>query len=245
MKMTSLSLAMAGLLGAGAAQAAFFAGSSTYTVSVSGGCFAFGDCTGLAQNVGTGSFTLTTDATGGAFDVGSYSGIDFTGTPGGLFSTGGPVAGTGSVSAGGSLDLDFTGRTGTAQYFPQYAGAAWNLDNNTKVPSTGVYEGFTSGADSNLDPNTGAVALTLTGTALSLTSSAAGIGTWTGTIVSVGNVGAQWTSFDGTPYSEVYNISVSGAVPPAVIPVPAAVWLFGSGLVGLMGVARRRRKAAA
>lgn len=28
-----------------------------------------------------------------------------------------------------------------------------------------------------------------------------------------------------------------------VIPVPAAAWLFGSGLVGLVGVARRRRKA--
>jgi hypothetical protein len=30
-------------------------------------------------------------------------------------------------------------------------------------------------------------------------------------------------------------------VSPAVIPVPAAAWLFGSGLIGLMGVARRRR----
>ena len=30
----------------------------------------------------------------------------------------------------------------------------------------------------------------------------------------------------------------------APIPVPAAVWLFGSGLVGLVGVARRRRRAA-
>ena len=29
----------------------------------------------------------------------------------------------------------------------------------------------------------------------------------------------------------------------AVIPVPAAVWLFGSGLVGLVGVARRKKKA--
>jgi hypothetical protein len=31
------------------------------------------------------------------------------------------------------------------------------------------------------------------------------------------------------------------AVPPAAIPVPAAAWLFSSGLVGLIGVARRRR----
>ena len=30
---------------------------------------------------------------------------------------------------------------------------------------------------------------------------------------------------------------------PAAVPVPAAVWLFGSGLVGLVGVARRKKKA--
>jgi hypothetical protein len=29
-----------------------------------------------------------------------------------------------------------------------------------------------------------------------------------------------------------------------VVPVPAAVWLFGSGLIGLVGVARRKKKAA-
>lgn len=28
----------------------------------------------------------------------------------------------------------------------------------------------------------------------------------------------------------------------AVVPVPAAVWLFGSGLIGLVGIARRRRR---
>jgi len=29
----------------------------------------------------------------------------------------------------------------------------------------------------------------------------------------------------------------------AVIPVPAAVWLFGSGLLGLVGIARRKKTA--
>ena len=28
---------------------------------------------------------------------------------------------------------------------------------------------------------------------------------------------------------------------PAAVPVPAAVWLFGSGLLGLVGIARRKR----
>jgi len=31
--------------------------------------------------------------------------------------------------------------------------------------------------------------------------------------------------------------------PDAVVPVPAAVWLFGSGLLGLVGIARRKKKA--
>jgi hypothetical protein len=30
----------------------------------------------------------------------------------------------------------------------------------------------------------------------------------------------------------------------SAIPVPAAVWLFGSGLIGLVGVARRRKAQA-
>jgi hypothetical protein len=35
----------------------------------------------------------------------------------------------------------------------------------------------------------------------------------------------------------------NGELPPNVIPVPAAVWLFGSGLLGLVGVARRRKSS--
>jgi 3D (Asp-Asp-Asp) domain-containing protein len=46
--------------------------------------------------------------------------------------------------------------------------------------------------------------------------------------------------FDGL---NVPGNSISGntlAVDVRVVPIPAAVWLFGSGLLGMVGVARRR-----
>jgi hypothetical protein len=39
------------------------------------------------------------------------------------------------------------------------------------------------------------------------------------------------------------TLQVGGTTPPP-IPLPAAVWLFGSGLLGLVGVGRRRAAAA-
>ena len=42
-----------------------------------------------------------------------------------------------------------------------------------------------------------------------------------------------------------YTVHLTGAVAePSAIPVPAAAWLFGSGLVGLAGIARRRKSKA-
>ena len=43
---------------------------------------------------------------------------------------------------------------------------------------------------------------------------------------------------------QIDNVTISADLPSAV-PVPAAVWLFGSGLLGLVGVARRKKALAA
>jgi len=46
---------------------------------------------------------------------------------------------------------------------------------------------------------------------------------------------------DGTRYLDYFDESVYGADPTVTtVPVPAAFWLFGSGLVGLIGFARRK-----
>lgn len=40
-----------------------------------------------------------------------------------------------------------------------------------------------------------------------------------------------------------YNFSFDLSQQPSVVPLPAAVWLFGSGLLGLIGVARRKKNS--
>ena len=43
----------------------------------------------------------------------------------------------------------------------------------------------------------------------------------------------------GMTFDDISNLAALGPMP--AVPVPAAVWLFGSGLIGLIGVARRKK----
>lgn len=53
------------------------------------------------------------------------------------------------------------------------------------------------------------------------------------------NQGAPTTGFN--PNFDFTKLHVTGFSHSSPVPVPAAVWLFGSGLLGLIGVARRRK----
>jgi len=235
MKKTAIALALMAM--SGASQAATLNAGSTYDMSINttGSCFAFGDCTTLVDNVDAGaviSIATTDDGAGGVnFTVTSATDMFYTGTPGGLFSMTN-IGGSGSIDVDGNVSYTPTGRLGAAATFAYLGTPAWNIDDVSPNAAPG-YVGFTSGSMTNFafttqwDPS-----LTLSGTTLDANLDA--------TIVSVGNIGTAWGPFANTAYSEVWSVSFTET---SAVPVPAAVWLFGSGLVGLAGVARRRKSA--
>jgi hypothetical protein len=70
------------------------------------------------------------------------------------------------------------------------------------------------------------------------------IGLQTFTFNQFGLLLASWTPLTTQgPYLQLDNIVVDASV--SQVPVPAAVWLFGSGLMGLLGFNRKRSQSAA
>ena len=59
-----------------------------------------------------------------------------------------------------------------------------------------------------------------------------------------GGVTVEFTAICGADAGCFSNLAIDNvSVNANVVPVPAAVWLFGSGLIGLIGIARRRKAA--
>ena len=179
-------------------------------------------------------FTLT----GSIMSVSSFSQDSYLNTMAvGVFAIRDTVNGaamTGSIDNIGNMIFTPTERTAITDLFELSIGEqAWNIDNSTVSPGgDGLYVAWTTGTSTNR-----AVAETPGFTETGSPLQDAGAGIWTGTLVSAGNYGSAWGSFDGTPYSEVFNVQISA------VPVPPVLWLFGSGLIGLVGVARRKKAA--
>jgi hypothetical protein len=253
-------------LAAGSAQAAFLAPGSSGSITVTGGCFTFGVCavgglgnitdvynnttlgigSGVTGNGRIGQMNFTVDTDGNTIHLTSFEMDTYQGTALGDINTRmvNTSAAVGFIDNSGNMTLDLTGRTSIGQFDPYvYGEQPWNKDVHNVAtapacaPGTGAYIPFTTGTSSNYDcggASSSYSTATLTGSAL-----VGGGGTWTGTIVSAGNM-SSLSFFDGIQYTEIFNITVTSTA--AVVPVPAAVWLFGSGLLGLMGVTRRKKK---
>lgn len=170
----------------------------------------------------------------GNISVNSFSQDSYLNTAGGTFYIRATdVANmSGTIDSLGNMNFDPTGRTAIASAFASSIGEQeWNRDNTSDGLGSGLYRQWTTDTSTNRIQGIGK-AFTMTGSAL-LDSSP---GEWTGTLVSAGNTGSAWGLFDNAQYSELYNVKIVSTVP-----VPAAVWLFGSGLLALLGTLSRRK----
>ena len=166
---------------------------------------------------GAGSWDMT--VSGGTFTTSNFQVDAILTTAGGTFVQYGTITGGTIDQTSGAITLDPTGRLGAVG--AGVYNAAWNISSTATA-----YTQFTTGSSTNVDG-------TLTGHGIA----ANGDGTYNVILVSASDVGTAWGSFSTTPYVEAWNVNL------APVPIPAAAWLFGSGLIGLVGIARRKKSS--
>jgi len=181
------------------------------------------------------SGTIGIQVIGGAITgTGKFEFDTISNTVGGEFVEYGSSSGfTGNIDAAGNISLTPTGTLGTFGSFAALVDERWNVDDfngfTGSIPnapnSNTAWDTFTTGSSTN-------AAVTINGAAYDGT---------TAILVKTGIFGTDWGGFFGAQYIEVWNVSFVQAPVPAV-PIPAAVWLFGSGLLGLVGVARHKKR---
>lgn len=258
MKKTLLATEMILAMSAGAANAGMLTPGDTYDIRVNvgapgGSCFSTGNCdissysvtdndltilgngSGIAGDGFAAVIAITADVTGDGFSVNSFNQDAYTSTFGGtLVMFANDASGmSGTLDTAGNMTFDATGRLSSWEFLQIFGIQSWNLDTATVGDGTGTQDIWTTGtATANtlgLNPAFSMAGVPITG------SDVTG---FTGQLVAAGNMGAEWQDFEGTQYSERYDLSI---VNTSVVPVPASVWLFGSGLIGLIGVARRKK----
>ncbi|MEW6330085.1 MAG: VPLPA-CTERM sorting domain-containing protein [Pseudomonadota bacterium] len=173
---------------------------------------------GVSQSTGTSHGGIPTGTEGGTIDA-AWSFFGNTG----MHFTSSPV--TGSTTAG----LTFSGWTVT-----------WN-----GIPAINM-----GGGMQNCGTNADGICLSGTNDIAGTYNNGTGIASFTWSGVYGTGYTLDYTAVvpqaDPSNFGGVkYGLHLVGVVNEAVsaVPVPAAVWLFGSGLLGLAGIARRKKKA--
>jgi len=209
---------------------------------------------GMPAYAATYSFSSIT--TNGAYydDVAPHLSVDVTDVGGGdvlfTFENSSPTSISGSIA-----DIYFS--TNDPVYFNRIVSID-NTDAGVSFTAGATPGGLSSGgaydwgfsADSDAPVSTNGIEA---GESLGIVMELAGINTFNSLINSLGVEGGFFIGlhvqslFDGESNSFVSNPAdggEGGSGGPAV-PIPAAIWLFGSALIGLMGVSRKQKAMAA
>ncbi|MDB4516177.1 VPLPA-CTERM sorting domain-containing protein [Crocinitomicaceae bacterium] len=177
-----------------------------------------GGAGGIGGDGVAGVIDFDVDAAGN-FSITSFSVDTIAGTAAGSFAqyTLDPSTMSGSIDAAGSIIFTPTDRIANTSG-PVITANPFNFSDATNT----TWQPFTTAAQTGLAGDVVGQALDDAGHAV---------------LVSATAVGSNWGTFAGGTYYEVWSVDIT----PSAIPVPAAVWLFGSGLLGLVGVARRKK----
>jgi hypothetical protein len=172
-------------------------------------------------------------SSGGTFaHIGMFNGVNFDAS---AFSYSGAISGTqamtGSSDSFSAANVDFSGVSGNV-----VGVGLWGLD-----LLAGSNEAIVLNVNYS-DSSTQSYNITLNGDA-SFTPEYFGLysNDTSQLITSISLYGTDDTGAQRAWLIDDLTVITAGSVPS--VPVPAAAWLFGSGLVGLVGVARRKRKA--
>jgi hypothetical protein len=164
--------------------------------------------------------------------IGTFNGINFDAM---IYSSSAAISGThtmtGSSGTFSTANVDFSGVSGNV-----VGVGLWGLDLTTYGNEAIVLNVNYS------DSSSQSYNITLNGADPSLTPEYFGLysNDMSQTIASVSLYGTDNFGADRAWMIDDLTVITAGSVPS--VPVPAAAWLFGSGLVGLIGVGRRARK---
>lgn len=236
MKKSTIASAVAAVIGIGAASAA-------NAVAVTG--LTIRDVGSNTANA-AGAYSSVLDGNAGAFRFGGINLINYTGAN--IFT--GDV-GTGTMLGGGAANPTGSFSTGfifsSAPFVPFTFGGGFVADVTAGALSVSTVDfggNFGGGASFFLPPDAGSLEVLWTQATGNATDFNVAF-RWQHDITTADDPSLAFTTFTARWVLEgcVSTAGNAGAAcgAPAVIPVPAAVWLFGSGLLGLVGVARRRK----
>lgn len=175
----------------------------------------------------------------------------------------------GTIDNAGNMILNVTGRLGAVSLFPALYDERWNVDDCT-LTSTGcinngntLWSAFSTTSATAAHPVTGPVTIHGAPVTAQGDVNADGVTDYKAILVAGGQIGSDWGGFVGAGAFETWNIQLQSTTAPhsgfnvdtirytaggdfaqyAAVPIPGAVWLFGSGLLALVGPTWRRKNS--